>query len=219
MARGRLLFILMAVAVASTLSFSSAQAARSCGPRGPLVAYGHSYLVSPKLGGAPVSYATLAARRLEIPVDVRAVNRSTSEDVNRFVHAASTAWRTGSSDVVLIDSAINDIGERVPTARWTAALRAMLSSLATTPAPAILLVRPLPVLASWHPGHDPSVIEAYARAQRRVAAEFPTVRIVNASAGWNPRLFLGPDGVHPTAAGMRHIAEAATVTARQVFCV
>jgi hypothetical protein len=188
------------------------------GPRGPLVAYGHSYLHSPGIGGARASYATLAAASLGVRPVIRAVDKGTTLDVERLVRGGPTRWVPGTADLVVIDSGINDIGRRVPTARWTAALRRTLSTFAARPVPVILLVRPLPVARVGHPGRDPRVVAAYAAAQRAVASEFSAVRVVDASAGWSPRVHLSLDGVHPNAAGMLHLARAVQGGAQRSFC-
>jgi lysophospholipase L1-like esterase len=193
--------------------------ARECGrPHGPLVAYGHSYLLSPGLGGATASYPTLAASALQVKPVIRAVNGATTREVDTLVHNGATRWTPGTSDLVLIDSAINDIKNKVPTTQWTAALRRTLSAFATGPVPTILLVRPLPVRAASHPGHDPKVVAAYAAAQREVAAQFTAVQIVDATGGWNPRLDLSLDGIHPNPAGELHLAKAVQSAARRALC-
>ncbi|WP_156994059.1 SGNH/GDSL hydrolase family protein [Pseudonocardia acaciae] len=196
----------------------TARAQECTRPRGPLVAYGHSYLLSPQLGGATASYATLAATALQLKPVIRAVNGGTTANVDKLVHSGPTRWVPGTTDLVVIDSAINDIEEKVPTARWTASLRHTLSAFATRPVPEILLLRPLPVGASWHPGKDPKVIANYAAEQRRVASEFSAVRIVDASDGWNPKLALSLDGIHPNAVGELHIARAVQRAAQSAFC-
>jgi lysophospholipase L1-like esterase len=182
------------------------------------VAYGHSYLLSPQLGGAPASYATLAATAMGVKPVIRAVNGGTTLNVDTLVHSGKTRWVPGTSDLVVIDSAINDIKNKLPTEEWTGALRRVLSAFAGGPVPVILLVRPLQVLAPSHPGHSPKVIAAYAAAQRKVAAQFAAVRIVDAASGWNPRLDLSADGIHPTALGEVHIATAVRSVAQRALC-
>jgi len=221
--RVRALLIALAAAatcvVAGAAGGAPAAQARECArPRGPLVAYGHSYLLSPRLGGAVASYATLAATALRVKPVIRAVNGGTTLDVDSLVHKGPTRWAPGSSDLVVIDSGINDIGDKVPTARWTAALRHTLTAFTAEPVPAILLVRPLPVTAPSHPGRDPKVIAAYATAQRKVAAEFSAVRIVDATGAWNPLLDLSPDGIHPNAVGELLLAKAVQSMAQRAFC-
>jgi lysophospholipase L1-like esterase len=196
----------------------AARAQECVRPRGSLVAYGHSYLLSPEIGGATASYATLVASSLRLKPVIRAVNGGTTLSVDKLVHTGSTRWVPGTSDLVVIDSGINDIEQKLPTARWTAALRHTLSAFARRPVPEILLLQPLQVSARWHPGHDPKVIAAYAAEQRKVAAEFSAVRIVDASDGWNPKLALSPDGIHPNAVGELHIARALQRAALTAFC-
>ena len=193
--------------------------AKECGhPHGPLVAYGHSYLLSPGLGGATASYPTLAAAALHVKPVIRAVNGGTTQNVDTLVHDGSTRWQPGTSDLVLIDSAINDIKNKVPTDQWTAALKDTLTAFAAGPVPTILLVRPLPVRAASHPGHDPRVIAAYAAAQRKVASKFSAVHIVDASGGWNPSLDLSTDGIHPNPVGEAHLAKAVKAMALRSLC-
>lgn len=192
-------------------------AARSCAvPGGTLVAYGHSYLRSPRIGGASSSYATLAATALGAKPVIRAVDRGSTADVERLVRQGPTRWKPGTARLVLIDSGINDIGRRVPTAQWTASLTRTLQAFApakaSDPVPTILLVRPVRVARIGHPGSNPKVIAAYAAAQRTVAARFASVRIVDAGPGWNPLVGLSLDGVHPTQLGMRHLAAAVRST-------
>lgn len=196
----------------------TARAQECSRPNGPLVAYGHSYLRSPQIGGASASYATLAANSLHLNVVIRAVNGGTTADVDKLAHQGSTRWVPGSSQLVLIDSAINDIQQRLPTAQWTGALRHLLSGFATPPVPEILLVRPLQVAAPQHPGRDPKVIAAYAAEQRKVAAEFSAVRIVDASKGWNPKADLSADGIHPNTSGEQHLAKAVQRAAQRTMC-
>jgi len=210
-----LLFSLIVAQGAASAAPSAATCER---PRGPLVAYGHSYLSSPKIGGAPASYVTVAATSFGVKPAIRAVDEATTLDVDRMVHQGPTRWVPGSSDLVLIDSSINDIEKQIPTAQWTAALRHTLTAFVPRPVPTILLVRPLPVRAPGHPGHNPEVIEHYAAAQRAVAAQFSAVRIVDASAGWSPSLDVAGDGIHPTRSGVAHLARAIQGTARRVFC-
>ena len=82
-----------------------AAATRSCAqPEGTLVAYGHSYLHSPRIGGAPSSYVTLAATALGVKPVIRAVDRGTTADVERLVRQGPTRWRPGTAQTVLIDS-------------------------------------------------------------------------------------------------------------------
>lgn len=188
-------------------------AGRSCvKPGGTLVGYGHSYLHAPRIGGASSSYASLAAASLGAKPVIRAVDRGTTADVERLVRQGPTRWVPGSARLVVIDSAINDIGRRVPTAQWTASLRRTLGAFAVAPVPTILLVRPLPVARAGHPGRDPKVVDAYAAVQRSVASRFSAVRIVDAGPGWDPRKDLSRDGVHPNNAGMRHLAKAVQST-------
>lgn len=197
---------------------ATAQAQDCARPRGPMVAYGHSYLHSPEIGGATASYATLAATALQVKPVIRAVNGGTTLDVDSLVHKGSTKWVPGSADLVLIDSAINDIEQKLPTKQWTTALRHTLSAFSTPPVPMILLVEPLQVSAARHPGRDPKVIAAYAAAQRKVASEFDAVHIVDAHSGWVPRLNLSTDGIHPNAVGMLHLARAVRGTATRSSC-
>ena len=203
---------------AATLAVPTAPS-KDCGrPHGPLVAYGHSYLLSPQIGGAPASYATLAAAAMRVKPVIRAVNGGTTLNVDTLVHKGKTRWVPGTSDLVVIDSGINDIRNKVPTEQWTGALKRVLTTFAAPPVPVILLVRPLQVLAPTHPGHDPKVIAAYASAQRKVAEQFDAVRIVDASSGWNPRLDLSVDGIHPTAVGEVHLAKAVQSAAQRALC-
>lgn len=197
---------------------ATAQAQDCAGPDGPMVAYGHSYLHSPKIGGAQVSYATLAASSLGVKPIIRAVNGGTTLDVDKLVHKGSTRWVPGSADLVLIDSAINDIEQKLPTKQWTASLQDMLSAFTAEPVPMILLVEPLQVSAAGHPGRDPKVIAAYAAAQRKVASQFAAVHIVDAHKGWVPKVDLSTDGIHPNAVGMLHIARSVRSTATRSYC-
>ncbi len=187
-------------------------------PRGPLVAYGHSYLRSPRIGGARASYSTLTAAGLGVKSVTRAVDKGTSEDVERLVRQGPTRWVPGSADLVVIDAGINDIGRRLPVERWTASLRRTLDAFVSRPVPMILLVRPLPVGRVGHPGRDPATVARYAAAQRAVAGGYSAVRMVDAGPGWSPKLHLALDGVHPNAAGMVHLAGAVRSTAQRAFC-
>lgn len=193
--------------------------AQSCAQsHGTLVAYGHSYLHSPGIGGAKVSYVTLAAGALGMQPVIRAVDHATTQVTEGLILTGPTHWVPGSAKLVVIDSGINDILGRVPTAQWTASLRRSLEAFVAPPVPTILLVRPLRVARIGHPGADPKVIAAYAAAQAGVAGQFSAVRIVDASNGWQTRTDLGPDGVHPTPAGEAHLAEAVVGTARSSSC-
>jgi lysophospholipase L1-like esterase len=195
--------------IAGALAHPPVARAQECvRPRGPLVAYGHSYLLSPQIGGATASYATLVASSMRLKPVIRAVNGGTTVDVDKLVHTGPTRWVPGTSDLVVIDSGINDIKEKLPTASWTAALRHTLSAFARRPVPEILLMQPLQVAARSHPGHDPKVIAAYAAEQRKVASEFSAVRIVDASDEWNPKRALSPDGIHPNPTGEVYLARA-----------
>jgi lysophospholipase L1-like esterase len=223
----RLRALLVAVATAATCVMTGsgvaghtplAHAQGCLAVRGPLIAYGHSYLESPGIGGAKASYATLAAYSLGLKSVIRAVNGGTTVDVDKLVHSGPTRWVPGSSDLVLIDSAINDIGDKLPTARWTAALQHTLTAFAVLPVPTILLMQPLQVTAKANAGHDPKVIAAYAAEQRKVAEQFSAVRIVDASSGWNPTRDLAADGVHPNTAGMAEVAHAVRGTASSTLC-
>lgn len=205
--------------VASSLAHAPAARAADCTrPRGPLVAYGHSYLNSPQIGGATTSYAGLVASALQVRPVIRAVNGGTTLDVDKLVHSGPTRWVPGSAELVVIDSAINDIQDRLPTEKWTGALRHTLSAFATPPVPEILLLRPLRVSARNHPGRDPKVIAAYAAEQQEVADEFSAVQIVDASDGWNPKEYLSSDGIHPNSAGEQHIARALSRAVRDGAC-
>jgi lysophospholipase L1-like esterase len=206
------------LAAGSLVAQGRAQARECIAPGGKLIAYGHSYLRSPELGGAKASYAALAAASLGLDPVIRAVNGGTTLDTEKLVTSGPTRGRPGSAGLVLIDSAINDIGDRLPTATWTAALRRILTTLTADPAPIVLLMRPLRVTHPGHPGRDPQVIEAYAERQREVAAEFETVRIVDASDGWQPGVDLSADGVHPTTAGETHLARALRGAAAGTLC-
>jgi lysophospholipase L1-like esterase len=221
----RLPALLVSLATAGTLvvgvnaALPGQAQARECAPlHGPLVAYGHSYLASPQLGGATESYATLAAAALDVRPVIRAKNGDTTADVEKLVLQGTTRWVPGTSDVVLIDSGINDIKNKVPTATWTAALRGMLSAFAARPVPVILLVRPLRVDQPGHPGSDQKVIDAYGSEQRAVADEFSAVHIVDASEDWDPSRDVGPDGVHPTLAGEQQLARAVRSVVTRTFC-
>ena len=194
-------------------------AAQSCAQsHGTLVAYGHSYLHSPQIGGAKTNYASLAAGALGMRPVIRAVDHATTLDTEGLIRQGPTRWVPGSADLVVIDSGINDIQGRLATAQWTASLRRSLEAFVPQPVPTILLVRPLRVARIGHPGADPKVIAAYAAAQATVAAQFAAVRIVDASAGWETRTDLSSDGVHPTPAGEAHLAQALVGTARSPSC-
>lgn len=193
--------------------------AQSCAQsHGTLVAYGHSYLHSPWIGGAKASYVSLAAGSLGMQVVIRAVDHATTQVTEGLIRQGPTRWIPGTADLVVIDSGINDIQAHVPTAQWTASLRRSLEAFVGRPVPTILLVRPLRVARIGHPGSDPKVIAAYAAAQSAVAAQFSAVRIVDASAGWQTRTDLSTDGVHPTPAGEAHLAEALVGAARSSSC-
>lgn len=207
--------------VGSTPVVAMAQPVRAAAcarPRGPLLAYGHSYLHSPRIGGARANYATLAAAQLHVSPVTRAVDRATTEDVERLVRRGPTRWVPRSADLVVIDTGINDIERQVPAKRWTASLRRTLDAFAAGPVPTILLVRPLPVARAGHPGRDPAAVSRYAAAQRSVAEAYSAVRIVDASPGWNPKVHLALDGVHPNPAGMLHLAGAVGSSAQRAFC-
>jgi lysophospholipase L1-like esterase len=216
------LLLSLAVSSACVLSgtgYVPVASARECAqPQGSMVAYGHSYLRSPEIGGATTSYATLAANALRVKSVIRAGNGDTTVDVAKLVRTGPTRWVAGTSEIVLIDSSINDILHKLPTRTWTASLRQMLTEMSAQPTPLILLMRPLPVSAPAHPGHDPGVIEAYAEQQQQVADQFDAVQIVDASNGWNPRKMLSADGVHPNTLGERHIARAVQRSADASFC-
>jgi hypothetical protein len=63
--------------------------AHGCGhPRGTFIAYGHSYPASPRIGGVPASYATLAAAAPRVKPVVRAKDGDTTVDVEKLVHNA-----------------------------------------------------------------------------------------------------------------------------------
>jgi lysophospholipase L1-like esterase len=204
---------------AAAMARPPAASAQSCAqPHGTLVAYGHSYLHSPAIGGAKESYVSLAAGALGMQPVIRAVDHATSEVTERLIESGPTRWVPGSAELVVIDSGINDILAKEPTAQWTASLRRSLEAFVAPPVPAVLLVRPLRVARIGHPGSDPAVIAAYAAAQSAVAAQFSAVRIVDASAGWQTRTDLGPDGVHPTPAGEAHLAEALVGNVRSPSC-
>jgi lysophospholipase L1-like esterase len=183
-----------------------------------MVAYGHSYLHSPEIGGATESYAKIAASSLGVTPVIRAANGDTTSDVAKLVTSGPTKWVPGSADIVLIDSSINDILHKVPTKTWTAALRRMLNAIAVSPVPVVLLVRPLQVSAPTHPGSDSDVIEAYAEEQQAIADEYSAVHIVDASSGWDPKRDLSDDGIHPNNAGERVLARAVQREAVQSFC-
>ncbi|GAA5160006.1 hypothetical protein GCM10023321_41920 [Pseudonocardia eucalypti] len=205
--------------IASSLTHAPAARAKECTrPRGPLVAYGHSYLNSPQIGGATTSYAGLVASALQVRPVIRAVNGGTTVNVDKLVHSGPTRWVPGSAEMVVIDSAINDIQDKLPAERWTGALRHTLSAFATPPVPEILLLKPLRVSARNHPGRDPKVIAAYAAKQAAVAAEFSAVRIVDASSGWDPEEHLSKDGIHPNDEGEKHIARALNRAVRDGGC-
>jgi lysophospholipase L1-like esterase len=216
------LLLSLAASAASVLTGTGhvpvASAQQCAQPHGSMVAYGHSYLRSPEIGGATASYATLAANALRVRSVIRAGNGDTSVDVAKLVRTGPTKWVPGSAPIVLIDSSINDILHQLPARTWTAALRQMLTEVSAAPAPLILLMRPLPVSAPDHPGHDPEVIEAYAEQQQAIADEFDTVQIVDASNGWNPQRMLSADGVHPNSLGERHIARAVQRFADASLC-
>lgn len=217
---------MIATLVLTTASLMGAAVARppgasaqSCAqPHGVLVGYGHSYLHSPGIGGAKASYVVLAAGALGMQPVIRAVDHATTQQTSRLILQGPTKWVPGSAELVVIDSGINDIQAKLPTAQWTEALRRSLEAFVAPPVPTVLLVRPLRVARIGHPGSDPTVIAAYAAAQSAVAAQFSAVRIVDASAGWQTRTDLSRDGVHPTPAGEAHLADALAGAARNSSC-
>lgn len=221
--RARSMLMTLALTAAALTSVAAARppaaSAQGCVQNhGTLVAYGHSYLHSPQIGGAKASYVSLAAGALGMQAVIRAVDHATTQVTEQLIRQGPTRWVPGSADLVVIDSAINDIQTKVPVPQWTASLRRSLETFVARPVPTILLVRPLRVARIGHPGSDPKVIAAYAAAQSAVAAQFSAVRIVDASAGWQTRTDLGPDGVHPTPAGEAHLAEALVGAARNSSC-
>ncbi|HEY9414342.1 MAG TPA: SGNH/GDSL hydrolase family protein [Pseudonocardia sp.] len=208
-----------AALVGTTVAGPPVASAQSCAQaHGTLVAYGHSYLHSPGIGGAKASYVSLAAGALGMRPVIRAVDHATTQVTERLIRGGPTRWVPGSAELVVMDSGINDIQAGLPAAQWTASLRRSLEAFVAPPVPTILLVRPLRVARIGHPGADPKVIAGYAAAQSAVAAQFSAVRIVDAGAGWQTRTDLGPDGVHPTPAGEAHLAEALVGAARSSTC-
>ena len=121
------------------------------------------------------------------------------------------------SDLVLIDSAINDIGQAAhgTVDRGTATHPHRVRGAAGADDPAG------PAAAGDREG-EPRPRSAGHRGVRGRAAQgghgVSAVRIVDASSGWNPARDLSADGVHPNTAGMSEVAHAVRGTASSTFC-
>lgn len=73
--------------------------------------------------------------------------------------------------------------------------------------PTIVWIKPVAVTATGYTGK--ASLLSYLRSIPDVLAqEFPNVVVVDPAAGWDPNTMLGPDGLHPNAAGWAHVGDA-----------
>jgi len=146
------------------------------------------------------------------------VGGSESPDVARTV----LAYAPRPGDVVAIEATLNDVRRLGDTdagrARYRVALDEMLRHLARAPSPPIVLLLLDPPITAWtgYPGHERgsiAALAAYATVACEVAAEHKA-QVVELRAGWNLAEHLSFDGVHPSTAGMQHIADAVVAAIR-----
>lgn len=175
-----------------------------------LVAFGHSWVAGryPERWVQP--WPQRAAARLGMSVRNAGEGSSESPDVARRV--LKYAPRRG--DVVAIEAALNDLrrfGED-GLARYRASLHRMLLHLASSGAPTTVLLVLDPPITTWtgHAGFDRGSLAgvlAYAEVSREVARDHGALP-VDLAAGWQLAIHVASDGVHPSAAGVRHISDA-----------
>ena len=118
------------------------------------------------------------------------------------------------SDVVLVDPAINDVGEfgRRGLRRYRRALRKMGRHLPREVRPHRTVFALDPPIADWRPRKSfargsRKVLRAYGRVTRRIAARFQ-VGFVDLGRGWKVSRDISADGLHPSELGTQRIADA-----------
>jgi lysophospholipase L1-like esterase len=166
---------------------------------------GDSYTAGTPIGGlGPAGWAHLVADDLGITVDVAAAGGSgyvakgpTGHTFTDLVSAAGTGY-----DAVVFFGSRNDPGDR--TAVQTGANRAFIAARAATPDGKLLVVGP-----PWVNAKPPASIQAVRVAVQNAATAAGATFVDPLDRGWfydRPEL-IGSDGVHPTDAGHRYLAD------------
>lgn len=185
-----------------------------------MVAYGHSWVDGDGASSAESSFATLAAGRLGILLDNRAVGGSASVSTAELL----TAEPPPAAECYLLMTGLNDLrlgGDSPSSARrYEDALHRILATLGRTSpsAPIIAVAQPHLLDFSQHAPHhrgSNTLIDQYNLILDRVAAGHPGTTVAVADR-WDPALMLDADTVHPNDAGHARLAETIAAAARAV---
>lgn len=185
-----------------------------------IVAYGHSWVDGDGASSVETNFATLAAGRLGILLDNRAVGGSASDSTAKLLIAEPPP----AAECYLLMTGLNDLrlgGDSPSSARrYGDALHCILATLARTSpsAPIIAVAQPHLLDFSRHAPHhrgSNSLIDLYNQILERVAAGHSLTQVAVADR-WDATLMLDADTVHPNDAGHACLAETVVATARAV---
>lgn len=185
-----------------------------------MVAYGHSWVDGDGASSVETSFASVAAGRLGILLDNRAVGGSSSVSTAELLAAEPPP----AAECYLLMTGLNDLrlgGDSPSSAqRFEDALHRILTTLGRTSpsAPIIAVAQPhLLDFSRYAPHHrgSNSLINQYNEILGRVAAGHSLTQMAVADR-WDATLMLDADTVHPNAAGHACLAETVVATARAV---
>jgi lysophospholipase L1-like esterase len=208
-------------AVAAAGLAAAALAATGCGDSNPditigppprLVTFGHSFVQ----GLVPDKTVTPWPDQVAAKLGWKLENNAVSGTDSAVAAAAVARYTPQPSDVVVIESILNDVGYqgRAGLPRYERNLRAMLRRLTRGPSgPARILVLGDPPVSGWNlyrpvPRGSNAILRTYVTQTQRIAREFPKVDFADLGAGWSRRTDESPiDHLHPSAAGTRTIRD------------
>jgi lysophospholipase L1-like esterase len=194
-----------AVGAATTfiLTLCALVAASAASSRLPaLVVYGHSYVAGHR-GSTEAPWPELVAHDLGYRLVNRGHGGDLLDDTVGRVHDVP-----GAGVLVILETGLNDVREHgtdpASLKSFEAELRALVERLSSRGAEVHVAVDG--GLADWHGqgrftlGSD-EAMAAYRAAARNVG------EVIDLSTGWDPETMLGPDRVHPNAAGVHALAD------------
>lgn len=189
------------------------------GPPPRLVTFGHSFVQGLVPDTTVVPWPNQVAETLGWTLDNRAVSGTDSAKAA----AAVAGYTPAKTDVVVIESILNDVGYRgrAGLPRYRRDLRAMLTHLTRGAVrPARVLVLADPPVSGWKlyrpvPRGSNAILKAYVTQTHRIAREF-AVDYADLGHGWKRATDQSPvDHLHPSAAGTRKIRDRVVAVLRR----
>jgi lysophospholipase L1-like esterase len=224
---GLLALVVAAVAVVATVNWtrgrsadqaaaraSASAAARSLAAAPLIAVYGDSWSSgTPEGGVGEAGWPAVVAGRLGASVEVHAAPGAGHVDGDRTVADLVTAAPVPDADVVVVFAGREDAtAEPAAVGRATAAVIELVRN--TDPTVLLVVIGP-----AWPDGDPPAGLPAVRDAVQAAADDASATFLDPLAAGWfadRPEL-IGGDGVSPTDAGHRHLADLIEPTLRPLI--